>query len=99
MSVAINQGGESTMIQLSGDIGIAIAGDLKATLLDALKSGREVRVSLDGVTALDVTAFQLLWSAQREAVKKGLKFALTPESREPFKSLLQCMGLDGSLAR
>jgi len=85
------------MIQLDGEIDIAVAAELKASLLKALESGREISVSLQDVTALDLTAFQLLWSAQREARQKGLKFAVMRELSEHIQTSLECMGLEGLL--
>ena len=59
------------------------AAELKTALLDGLRSGQEVCVSIGGVTDLDVTAFQLLWAAEREAERLGARFRLEgplPES-------------------
>jgi anti-anti-sigma regulatory factor len=67
---------ESVAIQLEGAVDIVCAADLKTSLLDALNSGKPVRVSLDRCTDLDVTAFQLLWAAAREAKSQGIDFAL-----------------------
>lgn len=97
MGIASSQSGDLSLIQLDGEIDIAIAAELRASLLEALKSGREISVSLDAVTALDLTAFQLLWSAQREATQNGLKFTLTRELSEPIQSSLKSIGLDGLL--
>jgi len=97
VGIASSQSGDLSLIQLDGEIDIAIAAELRASLLEALKSGREISVSLDAVTALDLTAFQLLWSAQREATQNGLKFTLTRELSEPIQSSLKSIGLDGLL--
>ena len=86
------------MIRLEGEIDIAVAAELKAVLLEALASGREISVGLEGVTALDVTAFQLLWAAGREAKQAGRKFRLSGARGEPVRSALASMGLDGLLA-
>jgi anti-anti-sigma regulatory factor len=65
------------LIGLEGAIDIASAAELKKLLLEALSCGREVRVSLQGATDLDVTAVQLLWAAERAARGAGVDFALS----------------------
>jgi len=83
-----------SLLRLEGEIDIAIAAELKASLLEALASGREIFVSLQSASALDVTAFQLLWAAEREARRAGLKFALMGTWSQSIRSSLECMGLD-----
>jgi len=97
VGIALSHAGDLSMIHLDGEIDIAVAAELKASLLKALESGSEISVSLQGVTALDLTAFQLLWSAQREARQKGLKFAVMRELSEHIQTSLECMGLEGLL--
>ena len=52
---------------MGGKINITSATELKELLLQALASGRVLRVNLEGATELDVTARQLLWSAEGDA--------------------------------
>jgi anti-anti-sigma regulatory factor len=68
---------ESSVISLEGAIDISFAAELKALLIEALRAGKEVGVSLAETAELDVTALELLWAAEREAQGAGLKFALT----------------------
>lgn len=63
-------------IRLEGEMNIASAAELKAALLRGLDCGTELRVYLAGATALDVTALQLLWAAEREARRSGHLFTL-----------------------
>jgi anti-anti-sigma regulatory factor len=65
-----------SVIRLEGEINITSAAELKTILLQALGSGKAVRVDLAGATELDVTALQLLWAAEREARGSSLGFAL-----------------------
>ena len=60
----------------------AAAAELKAVLLQALDSGKTVRVSLEAATYLDVTAIELLWAAEREAIKRGVGFTLAEPAPE-----------------
>jgi anti-anti-sigma regulatory factor len=93
VSIALEQNTDSSLIRLDGEIGIALAADLKQLLLEALGSGSAVRVSLEGATGLDVTAVQLLWAAEREARRAGADFALTGAAPEPVLAALGNAGL------
>ena len=97
MSVALSQAENLSVIRLDGVIDIAVASELKASLVEALETGREIHFTLDAAIVFDVTAFQLLWSAQREATQNGLKFTLTRELSEPIQSSIKSIGLDGLL--
>jgi anti-anti-sigma factor len=60
-----------SVVVLEGTIDISSAGELKAILLKALGTGKEVCISLDAVEYLDVTAVQLLWAAEQHARRSG----------------------------
>jgi ABC-type transporter Mla MlaB component len=66
---------ELSTIRLEGEVGIASAAELKELLLQALVSGKQVQVSLQSVTDLDVTAVELLWAARRQAKTSSVAFA------------------------
>ena len=97
MGVTMSQTEETTAIRLDGAIDIAVAAELKASLLEALKLGRQICISTEAATDLDVAAFQLLWAAGREARRAGLKFTVMEKWSEPVRSSLECMGLAGLL--
>lgn len=61
-------------IELEGEINIRLAGELKEELGKALDLERDISVSAGLVSALDITAFQLLWSAARQAGMTGRAF-------------------------
>jgi anti-anti-sigma regulatory factor len=63
MAIAIEESDLGNLVVLEGTIDISSAGELKAVLLKALGSGKDVCISLDAATYLDVTAVQLLWAA------------------------------------
>jgi len=74
--VTLEQSETLCVIRLNGEINIGSAAELKKLLLQALASGRELRVDLEHATELDVTAWQLLWAAEREARGSGRGFTL-----------------------
>jgi hypothetical protein len=73
MGVALTEAEGASLISLEGAIDIARAVELRTVLVAALKEGRQLRVCLDEAAELDVTAFQLLWAAGREAAQKSIE--------------------------
>jgi anti-anti-sigma regulatory factor len=94
MPVTLEQSETQRLIRLEGAINIACAAELKALLLRALGSGREVCVSLEGATELDVTAVQLLWAAEREAREAGNGFVFAGPVPESVSIALGHEGFD-----
>ena len=76
MGIILEQRDDSDLVRLDGAVDIASAAELKSALLQALKSGRAVRVAVEQATDLDVTAVQLLWAPEREARASGVVFAV-----------------------
>jgi len=90
MGITLDESGSQAVIGLDGVVDISSAAELKTLLLRALHSGKEVRVSLDGATDLDVTVVELLWAAEREASKTGVKFSLSgPAPAEVSAALIE----------
>jgi ABC-type transporter Mla MlaB component len=88
--VTLEREDELSTIRLEGEVGIASAADLKSQLIQALGCGKQVRVSLQSVTDLDVTAVELLWAARREAKASSVAFAIDgPIPPMVLSSLLQ----------
>jgi anti-anti-sigma regulatory factor len=88
--VTLEREEELSTIRLEGEVGIASAAELKDLLIQALAFRKLVRVSLQSLTDLDVTAVQLLWAARREAKASSVPFAI--EGRVPsmvLSTLLQ----------
>ncbi|MEO8596778.1 MAG: STAS domain-containing protein [Candidatus Solibacter sp.] len=63
--------GTETLVRLSGEATVGSAAALKAELLEALASGGDVQVDLQGVEAVDLATMQLIWAAAREAAAGG----------------------------
>ena len=76
MSITLDQNAIPVQLLLEGAIDIASSAELKRVLIVALGSGSGLRVSLRDVTALDVTAIQLLWAALRFARASSIDMRL-----------------------
>ncbi len=94
MGITVEQRDESNVICLEGMIDIASAAELKTTLLDALKSGKRLNISLEKCADMDVTAIQLLWAAEREARVSGMDFAFAGRVPQTVSSALQDAGFE-----
>jgi anti-anti-sigma regulatory factor len=92
---ALDRSDAMNAIRLDGVVDIACAAELKTQLLDALAAGAEVRVDLDGVADLDVTWAQLIWAAQREAARSGVKFSFSGPVPEKIATALLNAGFQG----
>jgi anti-anti-sigma factor len=80
-------------IRLTEAIDIAQAAELKRILIDAIASSSRVRISVSGVTVIDVTAVQLLWASVLHASSAGTDLAVEgPLSKEVERSLV-CTGI------
>jgi anti-anti-sigma factor len=95
MAILLSHNDHTLTIALEGSIDIGAAAELKAALLDALLAGKNVCLSLSRVTDLDVTAFQLLWAAEREAEQTGARLALAGPLQEPVRTGLAALALSG----
>ena len=98
MSIALKEGdGQDpiTRIALRGSVDICAAAELKAALLDALASGKEIRVSTEGMCDVDVIGLQLLWAAKREAASRGIAFAMDGEPWAGAGALVSELGMEG----
>lgn len=83
MSVALDQGETLCVVRLEGEINIASAAALKAALLEALALETELRIDLERATEVDLTALQLLWAAQRQALQSGKSMTMSESLAEP----------------
>lgn len=92
MGVALDQNKKLNLIRLEGEVDIGMAAELKQLLLQALGSGKEMRVSVQSATSVDVTALQLLWAAEREARGSGVAFTLAGEIPKPVSDSLISAG-------
>jgi anti-anti-sigma regulatory factor len=85
-------------ICLEGVIDIGCAAELKALLMEGLGAGRGLKVSIEGVTAMDAAAAQLLWAAEREASGAGTEWAIEGQLPEPVRAEFVQAGFVGFLS-
>jgi hypothetical protein len=94
LPVTLDRDGAISTVRLDGDVDIGAALELKALFVDALASGRELRVRLDGASCLDIAIFQLIWVARREAVRAGLEFSIEGHVPEEIALAMAEAGLE-----
>ena len=97
MPIALEQAETQNVIRLEGAIDISSAAELKTLLQQALGAGKEVHLSLEHATALDVTAVQLLWAAGRQAKGTGIEFTLVGPVPEEISTALGDAGFESFL--
>lgn len=93
MGVTLEQSETLNLLRLEGAVGIGCAAEFKGLLQQALGSGREVRVSLQAATDLDVTAAQMLWAAERKAKGTGKGYSIVDAPPEQVLAALNEAGL------
>jgi anti-anti-sigma regulatory factor len=71
--VTYDEGSVAVTLRLDAEVGISDAPELKRVLLHALASGKELCVNVESATQLDVTVFQLLRAAARQAQAARVK--------------------------
>ena len=76
MPITLQESEVRCCLRLEGEVSIASAAELKQCLVQALATGRELRLNLETATELDITTMQLLWAAQRAAKKSGTEFVV-----------------------
>jgi anti-anti-sigma regulatory factor len=94
LPVTLDQGGAISILRLDGDVNIEAALELKDLLVHALASGGELRVRLEGATALDIAIFQLLWVARREAAGAEMEFSVEGPVATEIARAMADAGLD-----
>ena len=65
-----------TEVAISGPMTIQQVDQLRLGLLKAFDLGKKVQISLAAVTEVDVTGLQLLCSAHRTSIVRGLDFSV-----------------------
>jgi ABC-type transporter Mla MlaB component len=93
MPVAFDQSNSPSRISLEGEINIRCAAELKEFLLQALTREGALHIELSTATEVDITALQLLWTAQREAREAGKEFLLNGPISETVAAAIKHSGL------
>jgi|ERR1035438_918279 anti-anti-sigma regulatory factor len=94
MGINLDESEALSTVSLCETVDISSAAELKALLVKAIASGKEVRVSLEGAAYLDVTAIQLIWAAEREARSSCVGFALAGPMPERISAALLDAGFE-----
>ncbi len=93
MTIALTESDLGSVVALKGTIDISSAAELKAVLVKAFGLGKEVCISLDAVTYLDVTAVQLLWAAERQAAQSSMVLRFSGHLSDLVSTTLADAGL------
>ncbi len=93
MGVTLKQSETGILLCLEGAVGVGCAAEFKGMLAQAFGSDREVRISVEGATDLDVTAVQLLWAAERKAKNAEVGFSYVDAPPEALLASLSEAGL------
>ena len=83
-----------SVVGLEGEVDIRTAVELKGVLLAALLSQQELKVELARVTALDITALQLLWAFEQAAAKARIKLLWSGPQPEAMELATGLAGLE-----
>jgi len=91
--LTLEQNPSRCLVRLQEGVDICAAAELKHLLLEALSTGKELRIDLEQATDIDVTALQLIWAAGRDAKNAGVAFSVG-DVPEDVLTLLQAVGLE-----
>lgn len=73
MPLTVHRNETQWLLHFEGDFNMTLAAELKGVLLEGLASGKELRLDLERAGEIDITLLQLLWAAEREAVRAGFR--------------------------
>ncbi len=65
--MTVERTGNSWILHVEGDTGMALAAELKAVLLEGLASPHEIEIDLERAGEIDLTVLQLLYAAAHQA--------------------------------
>jgi anti-anti-sigma regulatory factor len=82
------------VLHLRGNLSVVHAAELHKRLLAAFECAGEIEVDCSEVTDLDLSAIQLLSTAQRKALTTGRSFNASPPLPEVVKERFALAGLD-----
>lgn len=94
MPITFEQSEAQCLVHLEGEIKIPFAAELKRALVEALTAGKDLCIHLERATELDITALQLLWVAEREAKKSGLRFTAAGSVPEEIRAVAKAAGFE-----
>ncbi len=77
MPITVEQDDSRYVVRLEGEFALSEAAELKQRLVEALSSGRNLHLEMEQVTAMDLTAIQLLQLASVETHRAGTGMTIT----------------------
>jgi anti-sigma B factor antagonist len=83
-------------VRLRGELDLASAPTVTATLQRLSEHGEEVLLDLDEVGFIDMTGLRVVIAAAQDASRDGWTFHITPGSPQ-VRRLITLVGLDGRL--
>jgi len=93
MPVTVEERDISSLVRLEGAIDISFAAEMKSILLNALAQKKEIKLTLDGATEVDITVLQLLYAIEREAEKTGAIVAIEGSVPDEISAAMTAAGL------
>lgn len=99
---------EGSILRLDGELTVNSAIELKSAFLESMKKGIPIAIDLSGVTEVDASGFQLLWSASKTEVFSNPGYAFfrsLPDDRKrdlsdrgyPLNGETMCNGVKGEI--
>lgn len=86
------QEGDRAIVTMRGDLTVQYAQELKAALLDAVRSSASVEVKLGKIGRLDSSFLQLMCSVHRMAADLHKRLTVTGAEQELFSDMLRRTG-------
>jgi anti-anti-sigma regulatory factor len=94
MPITLDQREALNVIRLLGEVDIISAAELKKILLQALTSGKPLQLELEAATDVDIATLQLLWAAERDVRRAGLRFTRTGQLPETIAQVATDAGFE-----
>ncbi len=94
MPIRLTGSGGGPVLRLEGEVGLKSAHELRRVLVQALASGRNVTVSLEQTSEMDLSTVQLLLAAGRAAARAQHSMTLTGSVPAPVRDCFDTLGVD-----
>lgn len=95
MGILIEENLQSPVLHLDGEATIAMAAELKNTLIQSLSQSERLTVNLEAVVDMDISCLQLLCAANRHSEKNDKTMQLyTGANEETLRNFLLESGYD-----
>ena len=106
MEISTKNNGSSVTLSLQGNLSIRWANELRKAIQDCFEASEICLLDLSGMTAIDLSVLQTLYSAWKTAKKNNWQFDLEGDPPDEFKQFVcdagyanmdwLCFGLKGS---